>query len=93
MNVLAPNLSAIVGTGTAAKMLGVAGGLQAFANMPSCNILVSIPVRGHLSDLSHCYLAPWCTEENYRGLFHGHPATTYWFPLSMRGHSHDHTRI
>ena len=42
MNVLAPNLSTIVGTGTAAKMLGVAGGLQAFANMPSCNILVSM---------------------------------------------------
>jgi U4/U6 small nuclear ribonucleoprotein PRP31 len=40
MNILAPNLSAIVGTGTAAKLLGVAGGLQAFANMPSCNIPV-----------------------------------------------------
>ncbi|KIM33323.1 hypothetical protein M408DRAFT_326083 [Serendipita vermifera MAFF 305830] len=38
MNILAPNLSAIVGTGTAAKLLGVSGGLQAFANMPSCNI-------------------------------------------------------
>lgn len=38
MNILAPNLSAIVGTGTAAKLLGVAGGLQAFANMPSCNV-------------------------------------------------------
>ena len=45
MNVLAPNLSAIIGTGTAAKMLGVAGGLQAFANMPSCNILVRISFR------------------------------------------------
>lgn len=44
MNILAPNLSAIVGTGTAAKLLGVAGGLQAFANMPSCNI----PVRSQL---------------------------------------------
>jgi U4/U6 small nuclear ribonucleoprotein PRP31 len=40
MNILAPNLSAIVGTGTAAKLLGVSGGLQAFANMPSCNIQV-----------------------------------------------------
>jgi U4/U6 small nuclear ribonucleoprotein PRP31 len=42
MNILAPNLSAIVGTGTAAKLLGVAGGLQAFANMPACNVPVSI---------------------------------------------------
>lgn len=41
MNVLAPNLSAIVGTTTAAKLLGVAGGLIALAKMPSCNVHVS----------------------------------------------------
>ncbi|THV08720.1 Nop domain-containing protein [Dendrothele bispora CBS 962.96] len=38
MNVLAPNLSAIVGTTTAAKLLGVAGGLNGLAKMPSCNV-------------------------------------------------------
>ncbi|KAL0949634.1 hypothetical protein HGRIS_009679 [Hohenbuehelia grisea] len=38
MNVLAPNLSAIVGTTTAAKLLGVAGGLQGLAKMPACNV-------------------------------------------------------
>lgn len=38
MNVLAPNLSAIVGTTTAAKLLGVAGGLAGLAKMPSCNV-------------------------------------------------------
>ncbi|KAF4619877.1 hypothetical protein D9613_005501 [Agrocybe pediades] len=38
MNVLAPNLSAIVGTTTAAKLLGVAGGLAGLAKMPACNI-------------------------------------------------------
>ncbi|KAG6832953.1 hypothetical protein H0H92_004837 [Tricholoma furcatifolium] len=38
MNVLAPNLSAIVGTTTAAKLLGVAGGLPGLAKMPSCNV-------------------------------------------------------
>ncbi|KAJ3501353.1 hypothetical protein NLJ89_g9374 [Agrocybe chaxingu] len=37
MNVLAPNLSAIVGTTTAAKLLGVAGGLAGLAKMPGCN--------------------------------------------------------
>ena len=91
MNVLAPNLSAIIGTGTAAKMLGVAGGLQAFANMPSCNILVRMSPRVCLPYRSHCYLAPWCTEENHRGFLHRHSATAYRFPLSMRGHSHDPT--
>ncbi|KAK2466357.1 hypothetical protein APHAL10511_001999 [Amanita phalloides] len=38
MNMLAPNLSAIVGTTTAAKLLGVAGGLSGLAKMPSCNV-------------------------------------------------------
>ncbi|KAL1723534.1 hypothetical protein EV715DRAFT_286401 [Schizophyllum commune] len=40
MNVLAPNLSAIVGTTTAAKLLGVAGGLSALAKMPACNVFL-----------------------------------------------------
>ncbi|KAH9998387.1 hypothetical protein BJV77DRAFT_1058779 [Russula vinacea] len=35
MNVLAPNLSAIIGTTTAAKLLGVAGGLSGLAKMPA----------------------------------------------------------
>ncbi|KAH0587330.1 hypothetical protein H2248_006130 [Termitomyces sp. 'cryptogamus'] len=38
MNMLAPNISAIVGTTTAAKLLGVAGGLAGLAKMPSCNV-------------------------------------------------------
>ena len=41
MNVLAPNLSAIIGTTTAAKLLGVAGGLNGLAKMPACNVHVS----------------------------------------------------
>jgi U4/U6 small nuclear ribonucleoprotein PRP31 len=40
MNVLAPNLSAIVGTTTAAKLLGVAGGLTGLSKMPACNVHV-----------------------------------------------------
>jgi U4/U6 small nuclear ribonucleoprotein PRP31 len=41
MAAVAPNLSAIVGTGIAAKLLGLAGGLQAFSRVPACNIMVS----------------------------------------------------
>ncbi len=41
MAAVTPNLSAIVGTGIAAKLLGLAGGLQAFARVPSCNMMVS----------------------------------------------------
>lgn len=42
MNVLAPNLSAIIGTTTAAKLLGVAGGLNGLAKMPACNVHVRV---------------------------------------------------
>lgn len=40
MSILAPNLSKIVGTTTAAKLLGVAGGLGGLAKMPACNVHV-----------------------------------------------------
>ncbi|CAG8692191.1 4137_t:CDS:10, partial [Funneliformis mosseae] len=39
MTLIAPNLSAIVGSTTAAKMLGQAGGLMALCKMPSCNVM------------------------------------------------------
>ncbi|KAI8346228.1 hypothetical protein B0O80DRAFT_393004 [Mortierella sp. GBAus27b] len=37
---IAPNLSAIIGTATAAKMMGQAGGLTALSKLPACNIQV-----------------------------------------------------
>ncbi|UZO26359.1 uncharacterized protein OCT59_018593 [Rhizophagus irregularis] len=40
MTLIAPNLSAIVGSTTAAKMLGQAGGLLALCKMPSCNVML-----------------------------------------------------
>lgn len=40
MAAVAPNISAIVGTGIAAKLLGLAGGLHAFSRAPSCNIML-----------------------------------------------------
>ena len=40
MTFIAPNLSMIVGASTAAKMLGIAGGLTKLSKMPACNVLV-----------------------------------------------------
>ena len=40
MSLVSPNLSAIVGTNIAAKLLGLAGGLHAFSRQPSCNIML-----------------------------------------------------
>ncbi|KAF9954558.1 U4/U6-U5 snRNP complex subunit prp31 [Mortierella alpina] len=37
---IAPNVSAIIGTATAAKLMGQAGGLTALSKIPACNILL-----------------------------------------------------
>ncbi|KAI8807371.1 Nop domain-containing protein [Cladochytrium replicatum] len=52
MSIIAPNLSAIVGSGIAAKLLGVAGGLAAFLKIPACNVLVLGQQRKISSGLS-----------------------------------------
>lgn len=38
---IAPNLSLIVGSEIAAKLMGLAGGLHSLSRMPACNVLVS----------------------------------------------------
>ncbi|CAM8970395.1 unnamed protein product [Rhodiola kirilowii] len=38
MGYIAPNLSAIVGSAVAAKLMGTAGGLSLLAKMPACNV-------------------------------------------------------
>ena len=64
MNVLAPNLSAIVGTTTAAKLLGVAGGLGGLAKMPSCNVHVCTSLLVSISSLSDEYVySSWVHKE------------------------------
>jgi len=40
MTFIAPNLSSIVGASTAAKVMGVAGGLTKLSKMPACNVLI-----------------------------------------------------
>ena len=40
MHKIAPNLSAILGTEIAAKLMGVAGGIRALSQIPACNIQV-----------------------------------------------------
>lgn len=40
MTFISPNLSIIVGASTAAKLMGMAGGLTNLSKMPSCNILL-----------------------------------------------------
>lgn len=52
MSFIAPNLSQIVGSNIAAKLMGLAGGLTNLSKMPSCNIEVLGSKKKHLYGFS-----------------------------------------
>ncbi|KAL1194611.1 putative U4PU6 small nuclear ribonucleoprotein Prp31 [Cardamine amara subsp. amara] len=52
MGSIAPNLSAIVGSSVAAKLMGTAGGLSALAKMPACNVQLMGQKRKNLAGFS-----------------------------------------
>ncbi|KAG2297822.1 hypothetical protein Bca52824_034294 [Brassica carinata] len=52
MGCIAPNLSAIVGSAVAAKLMATAGGLSGLAKMPSCNVQVLGQKRKNLDGFS-----------------------------------------
>ncbi|KAG2497858.1 hypothetical protein HYH03_004124 [Edaphochlamys debaryana] len=58
MNKVAPNLSAVVGTEVAAKLMGVAGGLLALSRMPACNVQVLGAKRKTLAGFSSTTAQP-----------------------------------
>lgn len=92
MNILAPNLSAIVGTTTAAKLLGVAGGLTGLAKMPSCNVHVRCQCCKSYVLLT-ISLAVGGSKENYRWFLNCDAASSYWVHISVRNRFADPVRI
>lgn len=52
MAFVAPNLSAVVGTRTATKLLGVAGGLDGLSKIPACNLHLLGAAKKHSMGLS-----------------------------------------
>ena len=52
MSFVAPNLTAIVGASTAAKLMGAAGGLENLGKIPSCNVLLIGAQKKTLSGFS-----------------------------------------
>ncbi|KAH8933172.1 hypothetical protein BDL97_18G016200 [Sphagnum fallax] len=52
MGFIAPNLSAIVGSAVAAKLMGVAGGLSALSKMPACNVQILGAKKKNLAGFS-----------------------------------------
>ena len=55
MSFVAPNLSAVVGTRTATKLLGVAGGLEGLSKIPACNLPLLGAAKKHAIGLSSAH--------------------------------------
>ncbi|SJX60404.1 related to U4/U6 snRNP-associated 61 kDa protein [Sporisorium reilianum f. sp. reilianum] len=55
MSFVAPNLSAVVGTRTATKLLGVAGGLEGLSKIPACNVPLLGAAKKHSIGLSSAH--------------------------------------
>lgn len=73
MTFIAPNLSAIVGASTAAKMMGVAGGLSRLSKMPACNILLQGSQKKLLSGFSQTSTLPHTGFVYYSSLVQEYP--------------------
>jgi U4/U6 small nuclear ribonucleoprotein PRP31 len=58
MTFIAPNLSVLIGASTAAKIMGIAGGLTNLAKIPSCNILLLGQQKKTLSGFSSTQMLP-----------------------------------
>ena len=58
MAFIAPNISVIIGASTAAKLMGIAGGLTNLSKMPACNILLLGQQRKVLSGYSSFQIIP-----------------------------------
>ncbi len=52
MSIVAPNITAIIGSTTAAQLMGAAGGLNALSRIPACNV----PVNRYASIIFQIYL-------------------------------------
>ncbi|KAL0985183.1 hypothetical protein UPYG_G00153840 [Umbra pygmaea] len=58
MSFIAPNLSVIVGASTAAKIMGIAGGLTNLSKMPACNLMLLGSQKRTLAGFSSTSLLP-----------------------------------
>lgn len=58
MSFIAPNLSILVGASTAAKIMGIAGGLTILSKMPACNVMLLGAQRKNLSGFSSTSVLP-----------------------------------
>jgi len=78
MEVIAPNISAIIGASIAARILGTAGGLKSLVRMPACNILVLGSHKKTLSGFSSANI------ENHTGFIYHSDLVLQNLPVDLR---------
>jgi len=78
ISTIAPNVSALIGSGTAALVLGIAGGLSALSKIPAGNIMLlgksenalsgfsRISAMRHTGVIYHCPLVQMCEPKHRR---------------------------
>ncbi|MGH0177113.1 UNVERIFIED_CONTAM: hypothetical protein FKN15_007276 [Acipenser sinensis] len=77
MSFIAPNLSIIVGASSAAKIMGVAGGLTNLSKMPACNLMLLGAQRRSLSGFSTTSLLPHTGYIYHSDIVQALPTTRY----------------
>jgi U4/U6 small nuclear ribonucleoprotein PRP31 len=81
MTFIAPNLSIIVGASTAAKLMGMAGGLTNLTKMPSCNILLLGAHRKVLGGFSSTTAMPHAGAIFYSKIVQDCPPVSLFFQI------------
>lgn len=76
MNRIAPNTSALVGSRIAAQLLGLAGGLVALSQIPSCNVQVHLTVSAIRSAV-YAHLGHGTRKENGNRIFEYYQHATH----------------
>lgn len=60
MAFIAPNLTQVLGSGIAAKIMGISGGLSNLSKIPACNILILGKTLKTNMGLSSVYMGKHC---------------------------------
>jgi U4/U6 small nuclear ribonucleoprotein PRP31 len=76
MGYIAPNLSAIVGSTVAAKLMGVAGGLSSLSKMPACNVQILGAKKKNLAGFSTATALPHTGFVFHTEIVQGTPPST-----------------
>ncbi|NXJ73036.1 PRP31 protein, partial [Rostratula benghalensis] len=85
MSFIAPNLSLILGASTAAKIMGIAGGLTNLSKMPACNIMLLGAQRKTLSGFSSTSVLPHTGYIYHSDIVQSLPPVSAGPPPRLRG--------